>query len=420
MAKEDEKKQFSILNKPVMPNTPTPITDAGGHIYDRPPPGMPQGNGLVNTLNEFGAKRNELFQNAGRFMGDVYQGLKMPFMAADVATTMALNPDQLGNKIAQYGQDMRGGPSGGAMAAGMPVVDPNTTLTRPPNIEGDNDANYSLPGEFETPDNPTSPGESLPPDVLQLSNSFGDTQIYANPTPPDGYGDVIYSDSAKGARGFNGGAIARPSQPGQGPFGRSLETQAEIDRRVKVYNDAAEGYRQARTGAQQQTEQDRLQKRANARVSLDQPLGGFLNAASDRNYARKEVTRTRQLEADKEKQQQGFQANIAKLMAQQANADRTAAIQWAQLQKPEWERVGVPYGDPDPITGRINTRDVLMNPQTGQQMDPMNMGGQQMSRTAPAEAVAELKEQLAAAKDDKAKEAIRAQFTKFFDLPEGM
>lgn len=141
--------------------------------------------------------------------------------------------------------------------------------------------------EAGSPGVPTEPaGPPLPRNVTQTSLHGA----FVNNTPPAGYGRAIYSDSAQGAAGFNtrgnfAQALDTNGQPAFGPFGRSQDAQQRIQGRVARYEQAI----RLMQGAGSPTERDRLQSRARQRISLDQGIGGFLNQASDRNYARQEL-----------------------------------------------------------------------------------------------------------------------------------
>lgn len=87
---------------------------------------------------------------------------------------------------------------------------------------------------------------------------------------------------AAGAFGGRGNIV----DPGSGPFGRSQETQQKINDRVAQYQSAIDLIRSQRGVP---TERERLQRQAGADVSLNQGLGGFLNAAGRRNYARDQL-----------------------------------------------------------------------------------------------------------------------------------
>ena len=124
-----------------------------------------------------------------------------------------------------------------------------------------------------------------PPTALNVGGFGGDKDIYANPTPSQGFGNVIYSDSP-------GGAVSGPQGSGNvanagfGPFGRTEEEQAKIAKRVGQYQSAIDLMRSLRGIP---SERDRLTSRAGQRISLNQGIGGFANQVADRNFARDQL-----------------------------------------------------------------------------------------------------------------------------------
>ena len=127
----------------------------------------------------------------------------------------------------------------------------------------------------------------LPRQVMQARQGF------VNATPPAGFGRAIYADSVSGAmgRGFGNGspiaqALGPDGKPSFRPFGRSAETQQRINDRVAQYQSAIDLMHSMRGVP---TERQRLRGRAEQRVSLNQGLGGFVNQAADRNYAREQL-----------------------------------------------------------------------------------------------------------------------------------
>ena len=121
-----------------------------------------------------------------------------------------------------------------------------------------------------------------PPTALNVGGFGGDKDIYANPTPPQGFGNVIYSDSPGGTSFFKGQTV----NAGSGPFGRTEEEQAKIAKRVGQYQSAIDLMRSLRGIP---SERDRLTSRAGQRISLNQGIGGFANQVADRNFARDQL-----------------------------------------------------------------------------------------------------------------------------------
>jgi hypothetical protein len=308
----------------------------------------------------------------------------------------------IGNTAANV-MDVQGGPS----VPQVPGI--NAPLTKPGAGANDGIAEETAQPQSQAP----RVGENLPEDVLTVGSPYGMSgTLYANPTPPAGSGQVIYSDSKEGARampqGEGSGGFMRLLNPGKGPFGRTLENQAQIDQNVAAFGRAASIYR----GMNDDARRKRLEGRAFGDVSLDQGLGGFLQQSANRNYARKRLSEVEQNDV-----------SAGKVMADQQGAMADRALDYAKLTKPDFQRVSIPYGDVDPITGKQPTRDILMDPNTGQQVDPMAMQGGAIdvgaSRSPTPEAIAALKESLKKAGSPEEQARIKEQFTELFDLPEG-
>ena len=137
---------------------------------------------------------------------------------------------------------------------------------------------------------PTMDRPELPRDVLRAG--VGNSGAFVNPTPPQGFGSAIYSDTAGGATG-GGFTVAAPVQalgpdgrPIHTPFGRTEEEQAKIAKRVGQYQSAIDLMRSLRGIP---SERDRLTSRAGQRISLNQGIGGFANQVADRNFARDQL-----------------------------------------------------------------------------------------------------------------------------------
>jgi hypothetical protein len=116
---------------------------------------------------------------------------------------------------------------------------------------------------------------------------------------------------AGGAQLGPGGFVGSTS--GQGAFGRSPAEQTAIENRVGEIQRATDFIRGMRNIP---SELDRFKAQAQQRISLDQGIGGFLNQASQRNYARDRVTELEEGSKDQAKlaleaQQQGFDNALA-------------------------------------------------------------------------------------------------------------
>lgn len=134
---------------------------------------------------------------------------------------------------------------------------------------------------FEAPQAPSGPELTL-----DAGRFGGDRDVFVNTAPPEGFGQAIYSDSRAGAQPGAFGGRGNIVDPGGGPFGRTQEQQRKIAERVGQYQSAIDLMRSMRGVP---TERDRLQRRAGQQISLDQGLGGFVNQAADRNYARDQI-----------------------------------------------------------------------------------------------------------------------------------
>lgn len=154
---------------------------------------------------------------------------------------------------------------------------------------------------------------------LPQMRRFGNSTVYANENPGAGYGKAAYSDSPGGLNSFKGGNYA--AAQGFGPFGRTEANQQAIENRVGQYTRAIDFIRSMRE-RDMPSERDRLQGRANQRISLNQGLGAFMNQVSDRNYAREQIKASDEQSSEQAKlankqQQQQFenQLGLAQLMA---------------------------------------------------------------------------------------------------------
>lgn len=291
---------------------------------------------------------------------------------------------------------------------GGPDVPDVPGINAPMNKPGANDGIAEETAQPQAPNAAPTVGENIPEDVMTVGSPYGMSgTLYANATPPRGSGNVIYSDSKAGATNVEGGGgFMRLLNPGRGPFGRTLENQAQIDQNVAAYQRASSIYE----GINDKNRRRNLERRASGSVNLNQGIGGFLNDASNRNFARKRLLQNEKGDA--------AQASAA------ADRELKVALEGAKLNKPSFQSVSIPYGEVDPITGKQPTRDILMDPMTGQQVDPLNPQGQQgaidvgASRQATPEAVAELKERLKKAKTPEEQQRIKDQFSELFDLPE--
>lgn len=253
-------------------------------------------------------------------------------------------------------------------------------------------------------------GENIPEDVLTVGSPYGMSgTLYANATPPAGSGNVLYSDSKAGATNMEGGGgYQRLLNPGRGPFGRTLENQNQINQNVAAYGRAASIYQ----GMNEDAERKRLESRASGGVSLNQGLGSFLNASANRNYARKRLSEVEQNELAE-----------GKIASDQANDIADRQLQVAKLNKPNFQAVEIPTGEVD-LYGKPVMREVLMDPISGQQVDPLAAPGGAIdvgaSRAPTPEAIAALKEDLKKAKTPEEQQKLRDEFNRDFDLPEGI
>jgi hypothetical protein len=201
----------------------------------------------------------------------------------------------------------------GATTAGLSAIAPS--IPNQPLV--DNDAQVS--------GIPYSPEQESP--AAPAMRRFGDTDAYLNSNPGPGFGRVSYSDTQQGlnaamqgnrlAGGGQGYAVAQ----GFGPFGRTEENQQAIENRVGQYTRAIDFIRAMRQ-RDMPSERDRLQGRANQRISLNQGLGAFVNQVSDRNYAREQIgamdereTEQAKLASDQQQQQFDNELGLARLMA---------------------------------------------------------------------------------------------------------
>lgn len=252
-------------------------------------------------------------------IGNIYRGIAGADPAVPSAATPPVTPPR-----ATYttGGDMEGGPTQ------SPTLSAQTTPTTQPQGISQIDMLEEQTRGFDTAADRVveqnarfdamgeQPGPPMPKEVIPGTQPG----TYVNATPPEGYGAAIYSDSVGGAQGIRARgnyvqALDENGKPSFAPFGRSADAQKRIQARVAQYEQAIQSMQRMRGVP---SERDRLQSRARQRVSLDQGIGGFLNQAADRNYARQEL-------ADFDKNQLG----IANVMVDAANrkADRELEIQ---------------------------------------------------------------------------------------------
>lgn len=165
-------------------------------------------------------------------------------------------------------------------------------------------------------------GGSFPQDQ-SAPNSLLATQV-----SPGVYRDGnSYGDTARGAfTGPSGGNFIQ-STTGQGAFGRNPAEQTAIENRVAEINRARETIRGLRDIP---TELDRMKSQANQRVSLNQGIGGFVNAGAQRRYAQGRVKDLEkgaldQAKLAQEASQQGFENALASMNAQKG-AFKTTTI----------------------------------------------------------------------------------------------
>lgn len=200
------------------------------------------------------------------------------FSAIDTIGRMVMQP----NNLAATYQSMRQGGSAPPRQAAPPAGIPQQPLV-------DNDAAAAAAGSGI----PTAPMAESP--LAPPMRRFGNTDAYVDATPAAGFGRVSYSDTQQGLnapmRGNNlpGGGQGYAVAQGFGPFGRTPEEQQKIADRVAQYKSAIDLMREIR-GWGQPSERDRLTGRAQQQIGLNQGLGGFLNQAADRNYAREQLT----------------------------------------------------------------------------------------------------------------------------------
>ena len=129
---------------------------------------------------------------------------------------------------------------------------------------------------------PDMSGPSMAPGVERIGQ--GNSGVFVNRNPGQGFGKALYADSAYRATGagFGGrGGIAYAQ--GSGPFGRTPDEQAAIEARVAEYQRATNLIRGMRDAP---SERDKLMGQANQSVGLNQGIGAFINQAAQRNYAR--------------------------------------------------------------------------------------------------------------------------------------
>ena len=152
------------------------------------------------------------------------------------------------------------------------------------------------------PTEPAAPNAAAAP--ATLGKSQADMLAEQNAAfKPQKVGDGMYLDEdtntyAGSPEATQAGAFTNYGQQGEartggvafapnfGPFGRTPQEQSAIENRVMEIQRATNFIRGMRDVP---TELDRMKQAAGARVSLDQGLGGFLQAGSDRKYARQRV-----------------------------------------------------------------------------------------------------------------------------------
>lgn len=410
---EQRDSNFSILNRPPMPRTRS-VED----IYASPTPSLakPQGvnwgrvTGITQDVEAMrrayqqggagyaiGDALNRGARSLGSSAGQLFDQGVMPPVRSTAGFFGGLGRGVIGMEPASSDPttQITDQQSPGGAVAGPTLAKP-AALTQADMLAEQNEGLVK----------PTLVGK-LPEDARNIGSPYGMSgTLYANLTPPKGYGNAIYSDSQEGARGFSGGALVKPH--GSGPFGRSMATQQKIMERVQAYNNATEMYKSMRGASDTGRRRRELESRAGSNVSLNQGLGSFLSNAANRNLARKDLAILNEQEND-----------AAKVATDQASQNARMGIELAKLQKPEFKAVDVPYGEVDPISGKQQSRQLLINPMSGQMVDPLNALGS-TSRAAPVEAVADLKEMLAAAKTEADKQRLMAQFSEVFDLPDGL
>lgn len=230
----------------------------------------------------------------------------------NTAIGMQGREDYLADQAKKYPQN--------GISAGVVTTPTGNQKMKPPN-----DGRPTGPWNTAPGLNNYGPEDAEPSPGNVYGARYGGSRVYVNPTPGEGNVGRLYSDTYKGAEGGLT-KFGEYATPGEGPFGRSLATQAKIDQRVAGYERAANIIRELndrRRGIRQEDERSRLDRRANASISLNQGLSGFLEKAADRNYARKRIKELDEtgrkdasyaLEAAKFQntiQQQGFENQLA-------------------------------------------------------------------------------------------------------------
>lgn len=211
----------------------------------------------------------------GRAVSSAAQAGAGGFGAVDTIGRMVMQPN---NMIGAY-QSMR---NGGAKP--QPAPSAPTKVKSQPLVDNDAAAAAAMPSS------PMAESPLAPP-----MRRFGNENAYLSATPGEGFGRVAYSDTQQGLTApMQGNRLAGGGQGyamalGGGPFGRTPEEQQKIADRVAQYKSAIDLMREIR-GWGQPSERDRLTGRAQQQISLNQGLGGFLNQAADRNYAREQLT----------------------------------------------------------------------------------------------------------------------------------
>jgi len=180
------------------------------------------------------------------------------------------------------------------------MIDKNSFYAnRPPTVEAGMAGGTTAPA-------PPSAGPTQQQMIAEQDAAFKPQEI-----APGVFRDQDTNSYADSAAGTQEGAFTRTGQMGvpriggvastnmNGPFGRSPEEQTAIENRVGEIQRATDFIRSMRDIP---TEREKLQRQAGANISLDQGLGSFLSAGSQRNYARERLTELdkNQLTADKQ------------------------------------------------------------------------------------------------------------------------
>jgi hypothetical protein len=220
-------------------------------------------------------------------IGGALDTMNQGMSAVGMAGKMALNPGFMINTAAG-GAPKDQTPAGGAFPAtpGAAATPQAPAPDQPPAIPG------SPPSEKEVMSG-----------VFRQGNSY-----YGK-----GGQGVSPGTLVEGAGGQLGPGGFAASTSGAGAFGRSPQEQTAIESRVGEIQRATDFIRGMRDIP---SELDRFKQQAQQRISLNQGLGGFLNQASQRNYARERVGELEEGALDQAKlaqeaTQQGFDNALA-------------------------------------------------------------------------------------------------------------